>query len=141
MISKAVLIHYNGEWVHKEDNDDYKGMTHLSGVPDKYTFEDVKNRAIDILGFLHKPCFDVYGLIDVSGTSFKQMIKIVSEEMLIFYVGQTCGVPSFYTIKYGEEVKVYIPPITPKTTTEDDSRSKMLPHTPLTPLNNLTSSS
>ncbi|RZC46708.1 hypothetical protein C5167_039652 [Papaver somniferum] len=51
------------------------------------------------------------------------------------------GVPSFFTIIYGEEVKVDIPPLTPKTTTGDDSGSKMLPHTPLTPLNNLESSS
>ncbi|XP_026438680.1 MDIS1-interacting receptor like kinase 2-like [Papaver somniferum] len=65
------------EKVHKEGNDNYKGMTHLAGVPDKYTFEDVKKAAMDVLGFLQQPCFDVYGLIDVPETAFKQRIKIV----------------------------------------------------------------
>ncbi|XP_026400584.1 uncharacterized protein LOC113296494 [Papaver somniferum] len=76
MIRKVVLIHYNGEWVHKEGNDDYKDMWSPK--------------------LLHNQIW---------------------------------------------RVKVDIPPVTPKTTTGDYSGSKMLPHTPLTPLNNLTSCS
>ncbi|KAI3991009.1 hypothetical protein MKX01_026193 [Papaver californicum] len=141
MISKGVLIHYNGEWVQKEGSDDYNGLLALVGVPDNYNVGDVKKRAMDISGFLHGPCFDVYGLINVSGSAFKQRFKSGSEAMFNFYVGQASGVPRFFTIKYRKEVKVDISPLTPKPTNGDDRGSKDLPYTLLTPVHNLKSSS
>ncbi|KAI3986290.1 hypothetical protein MKX01_028571 [Papaver californicum] len=105
------------------------GILQLVVLPYEYTVDDVKNKAMSLVGFIHGPVFELYGLEQVSATGSKHRFIITGGESLKCYIANVHGKASFFTVPCAEEVKLVPPPITPIARTSlSEATSPLTPH-------------